>query len=178
MKQTPFGFTLIEILVVITIVSLLSAVIYGSFGDARESSRDKIRKTSLKELGLALELYKAQTGVYPPSGCLATGWAGPGPQTGLDTSCTRYIEKITPGYIDELPTDPNQESEPSRGFMYRVSPEGDRYKLMVQGSVETELVDDFDNEFARCPSAIVGSPCATGAPNRTYAIYSAGAEAW
>lgn len=178
MKQPSFGFTLIEILVVITIISLLSAVIYGSFGDARESSRDKIRKTSLKELGLALELYKAQVGIYPQAGCGATLWVGPGPQTGTDTSCTRYIEKIEPAYIDELPSDPNQEAEPGRGFMYRVSPEGDRYKLMIQGSVETELVDDFDDEFARCPSAIVGSPCASGAPNRTYAVYSAGAEAW
>jgi len=173
MKNKTFGFTLIEILVVISIISILSAVIYASFGDARENSRDKVRQTSLKELALQLEVYKSQYGVYPDQGCDdGSGWAGPGP-----SGCDEYIVGLVPEFMSELPTDPNQEAEADLGFVYRVSPKGDRYKAMVQGSVETNLVTDFNNEFARCPSALSG-PCAAGAPERTYAVYSSGAEDW
>lgn len=176
MKKTHFGFTLIELLVVISIIGILSAVIFASFGDARQDSRDKVRKTSLKELALALEVYKSQNGVYPDQGCNSDpDWAGPGP---LGTDCSQYIVGLVPGYISELPTDPNQEAEPNLGFVYRVSPAGDRYKAMVQGSVESNLVNDFNNEFARCPVAVSGGPCESGAPARTYAIYSPGAENW
>jgi len=176
MKNKLSGFTLIEILVVISIIGVLSAVIFASFGDAREDSRDKVRKTSLKELALALELYKAQYGVYPDQGCNADpAWAGPGP---LGTDCTKYIIGLVPEFLSELPTDPNQESVANLGFMYRVSPEKDRYKAMVQGSVESDTVKDFNNKFARCPSAIAGSPCQSGVPEKTYAVYSLGAEDW
>ena len=178
MNKTLWGFTLIEILVVISIVSVLATVIFSSFDDAREVSRDKERKTSLKALGLALELYKSQYGVYPAAGCSATGWTGPGPQAGSATTCPEYVTGLIPDFMSTLPTDPNQESESSKGFMYRVSSNGDRYKAMVQGSIEIDTVDDFSNQFARCPSAIAGSPCASGAPDDTYAIYSPGAEDW
>jgi len=180
MKKQFSGFTLIEILVVISIISILSAVIYASFGDARANSRDKVRKTSLKELALAIELYKSQYGVYPALGCGATTeWAGPGPQVSSDTTtCKDYIAGLVPEFISELPTDPNAEQESGQGFMYRVSPAGDSYKALVQDSVESDVVTGFNNEFARCPSAIVGSPCAAGAPENTYAIYSPGAESW
>jgi len=179
MKKKLFGFTLVEILVVISIISVLSAVIYASFGDARENSRDKVRKTSLKELALNIELYKSQYGVYPAQGCgVTSGWTGPGQQAALDTACAQYIDGLVPDFMSELPTDPNQEAGANLGFMYRVSPEGDRYKALVQGSVESDVVSGFDNEFARCPSPIAGSPCASGVPATTYAVYSRGAEDW
>jgi prepilin-type N-terminal cleavage/methylation domain-containing protein len=182
MKNKTFGFTLIEILVVISIISILSAVIYASFGDARENSRDKVRKTSLKELALHLELYKSKYGQYPAQGCgVTSGWTGPGPQDSSNTDCDEYIVGLVPEFMAELPTDPNQENELNKGFMYQVRSSAgglrDRYKAMVQGSVESDLVNDFNNEFARCPSALSG-PCASGVPDTTYAIYSPGAEDW
>jgi prepilin-type N-terminal cleavage/methylation domain-containing protein len=175
MKKTHSGFTLIELLVVISIIGVLSAIVFTSFGSARENSRDKMRQSTLKELALALEVYKSQNGVYPDQGCDdGSGWATP------DTSgCENgYIAGMVPDFISELPTDPNQETESNLGFMYRVSSAGDRYKAMTQGSVESNLVNDFNNEFARCPVAVFGGPCANGAPKRTYAVYSLGAENW
>ena len=60
MRLRVRGFTLIELLVVIAIIAILAAVLLSSFDEARKSARDDARKAELKELQLALELYKAQ----------------------------------------------------------------------------------------------------------------------
>ncbi|MCD5381402.1 MAG: type II secretion system GspH family protein, partial [Candidatus Pacebacteria bacterium] len=72
------GFTLIELLVVIGIIGVLSAVLYANFGDAREDARNKAIKVEMKEGQLAIELYKAQNGSYPPAQtvCKTTNFHG------------------------------------------------------------------------------------------------------
>ncbi len=54
------GFTLVELMVVISVIGILSSIVYANFGSARASARDDIRKSALKEVQLAIELYKAQ----------------------------------------------------------------------------------------------------------------------
>lgn len=60
------GFTLIELLVVISIVSLLSSIVLASLNSARIKGRDAQRKTDLKQIAAALELYYDAYGAYPP----------------------------------------------------------------------------------------------------------------
>jgi prepilin-type N-terminal cleavage/methylation domain-containing protein len=179
------GFTLVELMVVVTIIALLSAVLFANFGDARMSSRDKARMTELKELQLSLELYKAQYGRYPAAGCSASAsnFAGPGPATASNlTSCTIYITGHTagvtfvPDFISQLPTDPMFENQANRGFYYRTDASGSSYKLMVFDAVELETVTAYGEEFARCPAA--GGACPATVPANTYAVYSVGAEDW
>lgn len=52
------GFTLIELLVVIGIISLLSAIVVPNFMGARERARDTQRKSDVRQLQKALEMYK------------------------------------------------------------------------------------------------------------------------
>jgi prepilin-type N-terminal cleavage/methylation domain-containing protein len=178
------GFTLVELLVVVAIIALLSAVLFANFGDARMSARDKARMTELKELQLSLELYKAQYGRYPAAGCTppAGNFAGPGPvSTGNFTTCANYIlgtatERFVPDFISELPSDPMFEMQPSRGFYYRTNATGSSYKLMVYDAVELEFITAYGQEFSRCPR--VGGACGAMVPATTYAVYSAGAEDW
>ena len=59
------GFTLIELMVTITIIGILASIIYVSFGEARTNSRNKSMTVELKEMQLALETYRSQNGVYP-----------------------------------------------------------------------------------------------------------------
>lgn len=59
------GFTLIEILVVIAIISLLSSVILSSLNGARIKTRDAQRKVELTELVNAMHLYYDKYGTYP-----------------------------------------------------------------------------------------------------------------
>lgn len=59
------GFTLIEILVVATIIALLSTIGFTSFSALTRNGRDALRKTDLEQIRSALEIYKSETGVYP-----------------------------------------------------------------------------------------------------------------
>jgi len=59
------GFTLIEIVVVISIMAVLSVIIYSSFDASKAVSRDQERVSDISTIQLALEQYFNKYGVYP-----------------------------------------------------------------------------------------------------------------
>lgn len=59
------GFTLIELLVVIAIIGILATIGLVSFISAQARSRDAKRKSDLKEVSSALELFYSDYGRYP-----------------------------------------------------------------------------------------------------------------
>ena len=61
------GFTIIELLVVVAIIAVLSAVVLVTFEDARLKSRDAKRLSDMKELEKAFALYSDSHGHYPIS---------------------------------------------------------------------------------------------------------------
>lgn len=63
--QLKFGFTLVELLVVITIIGVLAAVGLASFRTSQIKGRDAARKSDLKEIKNALEFYFNDNGKYP-----------------------------------------------------------------------------------------------------------------
>ena len=67
MKKQQFskGFTLVELLVVISIVSLLSSIVFASLNSARIKSRDAYRVSQVAEVQKALSLYYSNNGSYP-----------------------------------------------------------------------------------------------------------------
>lgn len=182
------GFTLIEILVVMSIIMILSVTLYINFNQIQLEANDEIRKNGLKELQIALKLYKAQNGKYPAAGCPDdtdpnrsphTFWAGPGPITATwGKSCSDYIVGLVPEFMPALPVDPSVENDDNLGYLYATNPDRDAYKVLIYG-VEKKMITGFDDEFARCPRATVSTWCGaeTLQPN-TYAIYTVGAEDW
>lgn len=164
------AFTLVELMVVVAIIGILTSIVYANFGQARATSRDEVRKTAVKDLELAIKLYKAQNGTYPTQGCgtVGTQFAGPGTEThAWAASCANYILGLTPDFIAELPTDPRSE-DGGVGFFYRSN--GTDFKLMVFNSIEVKTVAE-GNEFYRCPTTALcdGTPADEV---RTYAVYS------
>jgi len=65
--MTKKGFNLIELLVVIGIIGMLSALLVPNFMGARERARDTQRKSDLKQIQKALEMYRQDNNppVYP-----------------------------------------------------------------------------------------------------------------
>ncbi|MBM4081032.1 MAG: DUF1559 domain-containing protein [Planctomycetes bacterium] len=60
------GFTLVELLVVIVIISLLMAILLPAFSQAREKSRQALCTNHLRQLGHAIELYRIAFDDLPP----------------------------------------------------------------------------------------------------------------
>ena len=62
------GFTLVELLVVITIIGILIALLLPAVQAAREAARRAQCTNNVKQIGLAVLNYESLSGVFPPSG--------------------------------------------------------------------------------------------------------------
>ncbi|KXK07238.1 MAG: hypothetical protein UZ21_OP11001001158 [Microgenomates bacterium OLB22] len=102
------GFTLIEILVTTTIISLLAVGAFVSYQGLGASSRNSKRKADLEQIRSAIEFFRNNNayGSYPDSGdlsvsCSSTGGITDGTNTYLtkiprDPSCSTYTYYYAP----------------------------------------------------------------------------------
>lgn len=63
------GFTLVELIVVISILVILGTIAFISFSDYSKNARDSVRVTDISNIKKVLEIFHLKTGYYPtPSG--------------------------------------------------------------------------------------------------------------
>lgn len=96
------GFTLIEILVSVTIIIILSTVGLVSYQAAGKASRDAKRKADLEQVRAALEIYKSENGAYPVGG----GLFGISNCISSQACWTGSFATALTGYINPMPQDP------------------------------------------------------------------------
>jgi len=122
------GFTLIELLIVIAIIGLLASIVLVSFPKAMKGARDVVRKSDMKQLQKAIEVYRQSNSSYP-----VTGWSWWGVSVNGGSRSTSgsnaYIPGLTPDYAGVLPIDPLKDSSGWSGYIY-LSPDGTCYKLL------------------------------------------------
>lgn len=112
MSNVKSGFTLIELLIVIAIIGILASLLMVNFIGIRQKARDSQRKSDLRQIQSALELYRADQGRYPDSplptcGSSLTGGSPP----------TTYMQKVP---CDSLSTAPYQYSFSGTAYCLRV----------------------------------------------------------
>lgn len=92
------GFTLIELMVAVSIVAILSAVGITSYSQSQKLARDSKRKQDLRSIGIALSLfYGSQT---PRSYPVSADWD-------YSTDTTQpWIPGLDQNFINRVPTDP------------------------------------------------------------------------
>ncbi len=64
-SKKEYGFTLLEIMLVVVILSVLAAVAVPRLADSSESAREKADITTGREVMSALDRYQIETGHYP-----------------------------------------------------------------------------------------------------------------
>jgi type II secretion system protein G len=84
LKAWKKGFTLVELLIVIIIIAVLAAIAIPKFSNSSNRSKDSALRSNLKMLRNAVDLFRADTGVFPATiGDLAVTTA---PATGLSSA--------------------------------------------------------------------------------------------
>ncbi len=92
------AFSLIELLVVLSIIAVLVGLSAFGLQEARESARDAQRKAELETIRTGLSFYKADCNAYPTSTGSNFGNMYP---SSFGSSCAG-----TNTYIEEVPNDP------------------------------------------------------------------------
>lgn len=149
------GFTLIELLIVVAIIGILAALLTSNFVAIRERARDAQRKSDLRQLQSALELYRSDIGSYPvtsnsyqlPNSVISGTGNCPSPGS-FTYSSTTYMKKI--------PCDPLGASYYNTGDYY-YSSDGTNYTLAAC----IENVNDTDQNVTSTPPS-GASGCPTG----------------
>jgi len=116
-KNKNQGFTLIELMVVISIISLTTSIVLTTVSDAQARARDVQRINMMDQMTLALELYFDDNGAYPDADPSASGY-GKEIHSNQNTWRTSNLHNalVGGGYIAELPVDPqNIGGEPWTG---------------------------------------------------------------
>lgn len=99
------GFTLVELLIVITIIGILAGLSLVSYNGTQGKARDATRKSDLRDLQKALQSYYADNNsTYPNTG---GAWCSSEPGDVVQNcNSGNYILGLAPTYIPKLPRDP------------------------------------------------------------------------
>jgi prepilin-type N-terminal cleavage/methylation domain-containing protein/prepilin-type processing-associated H-X9-DG protein len=91
-RKPIHGFTLVELLVVISIIALLLSIIMPALGKARESARSLVCKSNLRGINMAASLWSEDNDGW----AVGTSWAWPNPIGTIDnpSSLQNYTNSV------------------------------------------------------------------------------------
>ena len=89
------GFTIVELLIVIVIIGILAAITIVAYNGIQQRARDSARTSDIAGVQKALELYRADNGIYPSVGTDNVGY-----------NLSDLSTALVPKYINSIPNDP------------------------------------------------------------------------
>src|SRR3989344_1252314 len=124
MKSSHRGFTLIEIMVAISIVAILATIGIIAYTQAQKVGRDAKRKQDMRALQVALELYYQKNSGFPSfsTGVLSFN----------DPNWPILFGSTPQDYINQIPTDPlNGSSGGGKTYVYGYRSDGSYYEMCI-----------------------------------------------
>jgi len=130
-QKLSYGFTLIELLIVIAIIGILAGLIINFVPNAQKKARDAQRKSDLRQIQSAFEIYRSDLGSYPAS-----------------ISCGGTISGGSPAvtYMQKIPCDPNN----SGLYVYSYTVSGSTYSLFACLENVNDGQKDASNNSTYC----------------------------
>jgi general secretion pathway protein G len=122
-SKRQVGFTLIEVMVVIVILGILSALVVPNVLHKAADARVAAAKSDLAAIGQALDMYKLDNSTYPTT------------DQGLEALVTKPSGNPEPrnwnpsGYLKKLPEDPWR-----RAYLYISPAQGAPYEIRTLGA--------------------------------------------
>jgi prepilin-type N-terminal cleavage/methylation domain-containing protein len=150
------GFTLIEVLIVVSIIGILASVVLVGLGEFRKRGRDTRRIADLQQVRNALELYYSKCGIYPGTPACGSGAPAGDWVTGVSASLTGAGIGVS-----SIPRDPLA----TRTYTYGVSGDNQSYVLraVLEDVNHPSLKDDVDG-------TVYGVDCADSASAGNYCV--------
>lgn len=136
MEKKRRGFTFVEILIVVGLLTILFSMGVGSYSSIQKKARDDRRRADIEQIRAALEMYRSTNNAYPT--------AFPTPTPGLAFGSP--LSDVLNTYLQKIPQDP---TNPNRTYYYSTS--GNDYTLAAQLEGTSS-----------CTSAPGGNSCGTG----------------
>ena len=132
-KNFRKGFTLIELLIVIAIIGVLATLLMVNFVGVRQRARDAQRKSDLRQIQSALELYRADNGSYPASLTCNTIFS-------VDGTANTTV------YMSKVPCDPMNTGQ----FVYTYAPVSGGYYIYACLENTNDSQKDSSNNATYC----------------------------
>lgn len=143
-SKRKHAFTLIELLIAITIIAILIGVGTVSWTKSQEKARDGKRKSDLKTIQQALEDY-FRVNLYYPAAPATSTWCKV-----INSSTTPAAkDALVPAYLQQLPTDPSagNQSDTSGDYLYKKL---DRNKYELYAKLESQTDPDRTGPDSPC----------------------------
>lgn len=183
------GFTLIELMVSISIVAILATIGAVLYSSTQQTARNSKRSQDIQAIATALEVYKSANGKYLAS----SGYSSSNPVVNPATfvCISSLASSISPNYMPIVPEDPFFSSSSPTTNCYLYVSDGKDYKIRTydQPLVTTDLPDGILRQqqtlldprrdggtgynITTCGSNLNGGATATA-----WAVYSLGARCW
>ena len=147
------GFTMIELLIVIVIMGILSAIGLGTFTSSQLKARDSKRKSDLRTIGDALEVYYNDWGNYPIDGGDGVIY---GCGTDSEAACTAgsiWSNDQGTTYMVQIPDDPRAGT-----YYYMSDATGSFYRIYahLENDQDRDIPEDGlgDKQYYTTPASV------------------------
>lgn len=132
-RRVKYGFTILEILIVLAVFGLLATLAVLSLNSARARVRDAQRLSDISTISAGLSRYWLEKATYPSNAGIELGKPGSNAEVLSAAGFEKRQGAQTPIYLDRLPTGPKV------GEYYRYKGGANGYSIRFETESDTDL---------------------------------------